>query len=117
MQLSTHVGNFDGAKSLKLDIAEAIQSAVDRFGSRVRKVSVSIRDVNGPRGGEDKQCRCVVHLNRMSPIVIEETGASYGSLLHCVAQRLTYNLSQRVERLQQVRRTHRGKGLPELNDD
>ncbi|WP_160148107.1 hypothetical protein [Rubripirellula obstinata] len=105
MHLSTYFGNLEAAPSLKNDASEAISAAVGHFQSRVRKVNISVRDVNGPKGGEDLCCRCVVHLKRMTPIVIEETGANVRSLINRVADRVSYTLSQKVDRVKQSSRS------------
>ena len=39
---------------------EVLTRSLDRFRHRLKKVFVFIDDVNGPRGGVDKQCRCVL---------------------------------------------------------
>lgn len=104
MHLSTYFGDLETAPSVKLDVSEAIHSAVGHFQSRVRKVNISIRDTNGPRGGEDLCCRCVVHLKKMTPIVIEETGENIGKILNRVADRVSYTLSQKVDRVKKSSR-------------
>jgi ribosome-associated translation inhibitor RaiA len=117
MQLSIHFGNLEPAASVRDDVAELIRSAVDKFDSRIRRISVSIRDVNGPKGGEDKQCRCVVHLKRMRPIVIQDAGENYRKLVNQVADRVSYTLSQRMDRISTRRRAgkkpgkNQGRGL------
>jgi len=105
MILSTHFGNLETAQSVKDDFAALMLSAVERFQSRIRKVSVSIRDINGPKGGVDKQCRCVVHLKRMAPIVIEDADDNYRSLVNRVAERVAFTLSQRIDKIQTTNRT------------
>lgn len=104
MQLSIHFGNLDPAASVRDDVADLMRSAVEKFDSRIRRISVSVRDVNGPKGGEDKQCRCVVHLKRMRPIVVEDAGENYRKLLNQVADRVSYTLSQRMDRIATRRR-------------
>ena len=41
-------------------IERKLRRSLDRFGHRITKVVVFLRDVNGPRGGVDKACRVLV---------------------------------------------------------
>lgn len=100
MMLSTHFGNFELSQSAKNDFAELMLGAVERFQNRVHAVNVTVRDVNGPRGGIDKQCRCVVHLKRIAPIVIEDADDSCQNLLNRVADRVAFTLSRRIDKVQ-----------------
>ncbi|MGB7323779.1 MAG: hypothetical protein WBD31_02835 [Rubripirellula sp.] len=107
MMLSTHFGNFELAPAVKQDVSDLMFGAVERFQNRIRKVQVTVRDVNGPKGGIDKQCRCVVHLKRMPSIVIEDADDNYGNLFHRVADRVSYTLSQKIDRMQKNGRSRK----------
>jgi len=77
---------------------EILLSSLERFEHRLRRVSLYLEDTNGPRGGVDKQCRCVLHLTRMPPIVIQDKDESLSSLIYRVANRASYVLSQKADR-------------------
>jgi len=112
MMLSTHFGNLEASPSVRRDVEDLLLAAVDRFRSRVRTVNVSVTDVNGPRGGIDKKCRCVVHLKKMAPIVIEDADHNYRNLFNRVAERVAYTLSQKVDRVQKKGRSKKSKEKP-----
>ena len=80
------------------DYDEILLGALDRFRNRLKQVCLYIEDVNGPRGGADKQCRCVLHLRRMPPVVIQDKDESMQALIQRVANRASYALSQKVDR-------------------
>ena len=80
------------------DYEEILASSLERFQHRLKQVYLYVEDINGPRGGIDKQCRCVLHLRRMPPIVIQDQDETMGALLYRVANRASYALSQRVDR-------------------
>ena len=79
-------------------IKGVIESAVDRFQDRIRGINVFIEDVNGPRGGIDKQCRCVLRVNKMSPIVIQDKDENLENMMFRVANRVAYAMSQKIDR-------------------
>ncbi len=91
------------------DSLEAILlDALERFQRRVRYVCLYFEDVNGPKGGVDKQCRCVVHLRRMPPIVIQDEDANFVALVRRIANRAAYRLSERTKRRTQKGTRRRG---------
>lgn len=98
MQLQIRFSGASRASFGKHDFEEVFDRALQRFQHRLRQVYVYIEDVNGPRGGLDKQCRCVLHLRRMPPIVISDQGDSVAGLIHRVASRASYVLSQKADR-------------------
>lgn len=86
------------------DARRILTEALERTGRRIKKVCLYIEDVNGPRGGTDKHCRCVLHVDRMRPVVIRDRDAGVTSLLHRVANRAARVLRDRIKRRKATRR-------------
>lgn len=56
-----------------VDLARTrLEFALGRFAGRVRSVSVSLTDLNGPRGGIDKKCLIAVRLERSPRVIVIE---------------------------------------------
>ncbi|QEG36334.1 hypothetical protein [Bythopirellula goksoeyrii] len=72
--------------------------SLEPFQHWVRHVCLYIEDVNGPKGGIDKQCRCVVHLKRMPPVVIQAEGDNLAALTYRIANRTSHTLNQKTNR-------------------
>jgi hypothetical protein len=72
------------------DWASLIQEALGRFDEKIQRVQLVLVDVNGPKGGLDKECRLVIHPRRMPPIVIHDRDSNPGGLIHRVAGRASY---------------------------
>jgi hypothetical protein len=85
--------------------ASVLSNALRRFSHRIERVSLYLEDVNGPRGGADKQARCVIHGARMRPIVIRDQDAQTKRLLSRVATRTVRVLRDRLARRRSRRRT------------
>lgn len=80
------------------DLEGVVQTSLERFKNGLKQVYLYVEDVNGPRGGVDKQCRCVLHLRRMPPIVIQDQDEDMATLIYRVANRAAYALSQKTDR-------------------
>ena len=69
-----------------------VSFALNRFRD-VRRVVVSLDDLNGPKGGMDKFCRIVAEFGFAS-VVVEEVQMDW----HAAIARATHRLSQKVAR-------------------
>jgi hypothetical protein len=63
----------------RADIRRRARTLFGRYGEVVERVTVRIRDVNGPRGGVDIACRIKVVLSRLPSVVAEHRTTSLES--------------------------------------
>jgi putative sigma-54 modulation protein len=80
-------------------IERCIDFAFDRFSSLIRTVDVSFSDMNGPKGGEDLQCRMKIVLEGKGDLVVEGKGVSVESVVAETADRAALAVSRRLDRL------------------
>ncbi|MBC7730582.1 MAG: HPF/RaiA family ribosome-associated protein [Bacteriovorax sp.] len=81
--------------------------ALSRLASRIRRVEVRFADVNGPRGGVDKRCRVLLHLDRGDPMLVEERGSDLLALIDRVMDRVGRAVHKRLGIVTQARHTPR----------
>lgn len=103
MHLSIRINGGDTTPSARRSLSETVDHALSKFGQHVRRVTLSVTDINGPRGGKDKHCRCVLYMNHAQPIVIEDLDVSVGGAIHHALERAVYTVSQRISRLHTLR--------------
>ena len=72
--------------------------ALARFGPRVRRVTVYLNDLNGPRGGVDKSGRFLARLDRAGEVVVEDQDADLTALVDRAADRLGRAVQRALER-------------------
>lgn len=84
-------------------VERRINFALGPFEDRVSRVTVHLDDVNGPKGGVDKQCRILVSLRRASPVKVEDLDIDLASAVGRAADRAGNAVARRVER----RRNHK----------
>ncbi len=97
VQIRSSIANFDKGPG-KQRLAELLERNLGRFERRIKSVQVFIEDVNGPKGGVDKECRCVVHLRRLPPVVIRDADECLTTLAHRVANRTAHAVRRCVSR-------------------
>ena len=74
----------------------------------IRRVDISIEDVNGPKGGIDKQCRIRAILGFAS-VVLEETQSDWQVAVARAIHRLDRTATERLHRINRstAQRAHR----------
>jgi CBS domain-containing protein len=72
-----------------------------KFSDDVKRVSVRIEDINGPRGGVDKRCRIKVVLRGLPSVVVEEKDAALQGAIDRALERAAQTVSRHLERRRQ----------------
>ncbi len=76
-----------------------LQFAFDQFASHVRTIDVSFSDANGPKGGDDIQCRIKIVLHGKGELVVEGKGVSVEAVIAETSDRAAHVVSRRIDRL------------------
>ncbi len=101
-------------RSLEEQLERRLHFALARFGGRIRRTSVFLEDINGPRGGEDQHCRIEVSLVPSGSIMAEATDAEVASAVGRAAERAARRVRDALER-KRTMRTQMGSPASEDN--
>ena len=107
MQVKVHSNRVDVGDTLRDHVESRADFVFNRLGSWVRGVTVSLNDINGPRGGVCKQCLVVVTTRGIGQIVVRDTDADVFASVSSAIRRAGLSLTRKVKELQR-RRTKRG---------
>ncbi len=80
------------------DIERRLIAALDRFERRIARVVVRVRDINGPRGGIDKECHVAVKLASAGELFVEERGDDLRAVVAKAADRAAEAVRRAVSR-------------------
>ncbi len=72
--------------------------ALGRFGHRVARVLLKFTDINGRRGGVDKQCRVAIQLDRGPRIIVDTRDVELEAVVDQAAQRAGHAVRRELER-------------------
>ena len=73
MQIDIQCRRLNLTRGLRGFGERRIRSVLSRFDERIKKVTLWLSDVNGPRGGSDKNCQVQIDILGKSPVIVEET--------------------------------------------
>ena len=96
MQIDIQSQGFALTHALREYTERRLQFALTRVGDRIRRVTVRLFDVNGPRGGPDKCCRVRVMLNGLAAVVIEDVEADLYRAIDRAADRIGRTVTRRM---------------------
>jgi hypothetical protein len=102
-------------QGLREYVEQRVACALAKFVHRVRTVSVSLTDVNGPKGGVDKQCRVVVALTPSGTVSIAESQADIGRAIVRSMDRVGHAVGRRLERWRDAK--NRGPSMGAVTAD
>src|SRR5690348_13668416 len=90
--------NYEINDELKDHIERRLRFALGRFTARIRRLTVQLSDVNGPRGGIDKRCRIAVALFPRGIVMVQGTGDDPFALVTHSARRARRAVRRALER-------------------
>ncbi len=93
----------DLARETQERIERSIAFALDRFGRRIRRVTVGLTDLNGPRGGVDKRCRVEVALEPSGLVLVHEDSQDLVTAVDLAAGRISATVARKLERERDVK--------------
>lgn len=86
------------SEEASLQLQRKLAAALSKFGSRVKDVEISISDVNGLRGGIDKECRLVVNIMKMTPVISASQDASLTKAISRSIVRAERAVARRIQK-------------------
>lgn len=98
MELELHVHGTHIAQNLRRYAERRFRFAFRRFSRQVRRLRIYVADINGPRGGGDKQCRILADIAPSGRLVLTETDPHMRAAMDRAAHRLKQTLRRDIER-------------------
>ena len=98
MRVSVRGKRIRAGSELRGEVERSVYFALGRFANVIRKVEVSLADVNGLRGGIDKNARIVVLLKPADEVFAEATDVTVMAAIDRTCYRARRLVSRAVER-------------------
>lgn len=83
---------------IRESIRQEVATTFRRVHPSIDRIRVRLADLNGPRGGADKEVRLEVGLRGARNVIVAQRGASWMSALHTATQRAWQSTMRRIDR-------------------
>lgn len=84
--------------TLRKHVERRLGFALGRFAGRIRRVRVSLDDLNGPKGGMDKSCRLTISVAPSATIVMEDRDSNVYVAIDRLADKAGRCIGRRLKR-------------------
>jgi ribosome-associated translation inhibitor RaiA len=111
MQVFIQTQGMSLSRQEREHIRHRLHQMLSRFGQKVIGATLHIKDVNGPRGGLDKDCQLVIELEDTTTVV-RDRGERIRHVVDRALHRAAQALSRQRDKLHErtVRAPHLGRG-------
>ena len=107
MKLSIKFRKIPGSAGTIDYINRRLSFALAGTRDAIQSTAITVSDINGPKGGMDKQCRVVIKPNGLPDIVVSEKQADLRVAIDRGIARASQSLSRRIKRKQLSARRQR----------
>jgi ribosomal subunit interface protein len=104
MSINIQARGFRLTAALRDYVSTKLEKTRLRYRDQIPKVSVTLQDINGPRGGEDMRCKIIFTVDGQRPLVIQETAEDMYDAIAIAASRANSAVTRQFERIQDRKR-------------
>lgn len=87
--------------------------ALSRFDSKIDEVTLTVNDLNGPKGGIDKRCQLQIKLRYGQDVILTNLDSTVEAGISRLADRAGRTIARRISRLQDSYRRPRFSSVGE----
>ena len=94
--------NLESSRKIINYIEHKISLTFSRSKHKIEEAKIILSDINGPKGGIDKQCQIILTLARSKPIVVSETQENFHQAIGRCFYRASQCLNRKLKRRQML---------------
>lgn len=102
MKVNISFQNMQGGGDILDYIDHRVSFAFARTRHEIDNTKITITDINGPKGGIDKQCKVIIKPRGMKSIVIAEKRASVRNAIDRCLARASQSVNRKLKRRREI---------------
>ena len=105
MHIKAKTRGFTLSKALGLYVKNKLESKLGNYQAKISRAYVTLLDINGPKGGEDMQCKIQLKLDNSQAIVVQETASNMYDAINTCSTRARQVVGRHFSRIRQQRKS------------
>lgn len=89
---------FELSEAIREHVLRRLRFALAHAADRIRRVTVRVSDINGPRGGADKCCHILITMEKLPEIAVEDIESDLYVAIDRAADRAARTVTRRIGR-------------------
>lgn len=102
MNITTTAQNFDTSVALNTFVRSRLKNALARLDADIIAVDVFMRDLNGPKGGIDKQARVRVQMRNRQVITVDAQHENLYAAVRAAVKRTQQAVRRHLQKSRQI---------------
>ncbi len=97
MNLSVHWTGLDANQDMRAHLERRLAFALGRFGDEIGEIRARLADMNGPRGGVDKQVKLIVRGRRLAARLVVAADTSMFAAIDRATDRIQLAVARALD--------------------
>ncbi|MFT5718697.1 MAG: putative sigma-54 modulation protein, partial [Oleiphilaceae bacterium] len=102
--ISVNSTNLDISEQLKLELNQRIKSTFSRINDRIAKVTISLKSINGPKAGDDKECKVKLTIPGLHAVVVTSRKDKVGKAISTALRTANQTVLRKLKKIQSKER-------------
>jgi putative sigma-54 modulation protein len=109
MYLNINTQNITLSGELRNKIRAKFALLLQTDQHKIQSIQLTLTDINGPKGGQDKQCQIRLNLSGIPSILISQRQSSMSKAFSCAYSKLTNTLRRKLSKAKSFAPVNRSK--------
>ncbi|MFQ3325309.1 MAG: putative sigma-54 modulation protein [Pseudomonadales bacterium] len=117
MKIDIQAGSLSLNEDVRNSLKQRVLKRLKRFQDSIHSINLYFKDINGPKGGIDKECTVTLRVNNLEEVVISSKADSLVNAVDRSTERAKSLLARRVKKLQRQKKVNSKLNMQALVDD
>tara|TARA_R110002072_G_scaffold105495_1_gene230589 strand:+ start:713 stop:1069 length:357 start_codon:yes stop_codon:yes gene_type:complete len=117
MKIDIQAGSLSLSEDERDSVKQRVLMRLARFQDNIHSLNIYFKDINGPKGGIDKECTLTLKVNNLEEVVISSKAESLINAVDRSTERAKSLLARRLKKSQRQKKVNSKLDMQALDED